>query len=81
MRNDVLFVYDLELPGDFRPQNTDGEIDDFYLWPLDRVTETVRDGDEFKFNCALVVIDFLIRHGHIGPEEPDYMALIDGLHG
>jgi hypothetical protein len=81
LRNDVLFVYDLELPGDFRPRNTDGEIDDFYLWPLDRVTETVRDSDEFKFNCALVVIDFLIRHGHIGPEEPDYMALIDGLHG
>ena len=81
LRNDVLFVYDLELPGDFRPVNIDGEIDDFYLWTLDRVTETVRDSVAFKFNCALVVIDFLIRHGHIGPEDPDYVALVDGLHG
>jgi len=81
LRSDVLFNYDLELPADFRPVNTDGEIDDFYLWPIERVMETVRDSDEFKFNCALVIIDFLIRHGHIGPEDAYYMDLIDGLHG
>ncbi len=79
LRRDVLYVFDLELPADIVPRNTDGEISEFYLWPLERVIETVRDSDEFKFNCALIVIDFLIRHGHIGPDEPDYLHLVHGL--
>ncbi|MCU0893703.1 MAG: DUF4743 domain-containing protein [Rhodospirillales bacterium] len=79
LRRDVLYVFDLELPADAAPRNTDGEISEFYLWPLQRVIETVRETDEFKFNCALVVIDFLIRHGHIGPDEPDYLELLHGL--
>ena len=33
MRDDVLFVYDLEVPADFVPHNTDGEIVDFTLMP------------------------------------------------
>ena len=81
LRRDVLFDFDLELPADFRPANADGEISDFYLWPMERVIETVRDTDDFKFNCALVVIDFLIRHGFIGPGDPEYVDLLGGLHG
>ena len=79
LRRDVLFVYDLDLPADFVPENTDGEISEFYLWPIDRVLETVRDTDEFKFNCALVVIDFLIRNGYVDPEAPEYVDLVLGL--
>jgi hypothetical protein len=26
-----------------------------------------------------VIIDFLIRHGLISPDDPDYLALIQGL--
>jgi 8-oxo-dGTP pyrophosphatase MutT (NUDIX family) len=80
-RPDVLFVFDLELPPDFRPRNADGEVEAFYLWPVERVAEVVRSSDAFKFNCALVVIDFLIRHGVISPEEPDYAAIVAGLRG
>lgn len=79
LRHDVLFVYDLELPPDFRPVNADGEIADFRLWPIGRVLETVRDSDDFKFNCALVVIDFLVRRGVIAPEDPDYVDVVEGL--
>ena len=80
LRRDVLYVYDLELPRDFVPVNHDGEIAEFRLWPIRRVLETVRDTDDFKFNCALVVIDFLIRHGLIAPDdEPDYLTLVRGL--
>jgi hypothetical protein len=80
VRRDVLYVYDLELPRDFVPVNHDGEIAEFRLWPIRRVLETVRDTDDFKFNCALVVIDFLIRHGVIAPDdEPDYLTLVRGL--
>jgi len=81
LRRDLLFTYDLELPPDFRPVNTDGETSEFYLWPIERVIQTVRESDAFKFNCALVVIDFLVRHGLISADHPDYEEILRGLHG
>ena len=82
LRRDVLFVYDLELPKGFVPVNHDGEIAEFQLWPIERVAQTVRDTDDFKFNCSLVVIDFLIRHGQLSPDDqPDYVTLVQGLRG
>ncbi len=78
-RPDLLFNFDLELPDDFSPVNTDGEVDAFYLWPMEQVVETVRDSDAFKFNCALVVIDFLVRHGYIAADDPDYSDIVEGL--
>ena len=67
------------MPADFEPVNTDGEVEAFYLWPIDKVLETVRETDEFKFNCAIVVIDFLIRHGILTPEDRDYDLLQHAL--
>ena len=78
LRNDVLFNYDLEVPEGFKPENTDGEVEAFFLWPVEKVMQVLRDSDEFKFNVALVTIDFLIRHGYIRPDDPDYEALVHG---
>ena len=39
LKPDVMFCYDLELPADFAPRNTDGEVDTFYLWPVEEVAE------------------------------------------
>jgi 8-oxo-dGTP pyrophosphatase MutT (NUDIX family) len=80
LRPDVLFTYDLELSADFKPEPGDGEIAEYMLWPLEDVAKRVRDSFDFKFNCNLVIIDFLIRHGMIAADEPDYLALIEGLH-
>jgi len=79
-RNDTLFNFDLELPPTFTPANTDGEVDDFFLWPIDKVCEMIQETDHFKFNSALVVIDFLVRHGHIEADHPDYADIVAGLH-
>jgi hypothetical protein len=79
LRNDTMFVYDLELPADFKPVNNDGEIASFRLMELDEVAEILAAGEDFKFNVALVLIDFLIRHGHLTPEHPDYSDLALGL--
>jgi len=80
LKPDVQFCFDLELPDGFTPQNTDGEIDSFHLWPVKEFAEKIRDTDEFKFNCNLVAIDFLIRHGVITPDNtPEYLALCRGL--
>lgn len=78
-RPDLIFNFDLELPGNFSPVNTDGEVEDFYLWPMERVMETVRESDAFKFNCGLVVIDFLVRHGYIAADDPQYSEIVEGL--
>lgn len=78
-RPDLIFNFDLALPEDFSPVNTDGEVENFYLWPIERVMETVRESDEFKFNCALVVVDFLVRHGYIAADDPDYSDIVEGL--
>ena len=79
LKPDVQFCYDLELPADFTPHNTDGEIAEFMLWPMAKVAAIVRDTKEFKFNCNLVIIDFLVRHGLIAPEHPDYLEIVAGL--
>ena len=79
-RPDVLYCYDMELPADFAPHNTDGEVEEFLLLSLEEVARIVRETDEFKLNCNLVIIDFLVRHGVIGPDHPDYLAIVIGLH-
>lgn len=79
LKPDTLFVYDLELSPDVVPRNTDGEVEVFELWPLDRVAESVRTSGDWKFNVNLVVIDFLVRHGWLTPEEPDYVEIVKGL--
>jgi hypothetical protein len=79
LKPDVMYCYDLEVPADFQPVNTDGEVAGFELQTMEQVMARVRDTDEFKLNCNLVIIDFLIRHGLIGPDEPDYLDLVQGL--
>ena len=79
LKPDLMYTYDLELPQDFTPRCTDGEVDEFYLWPMARVAQAVHDTDEVKHNCNLVIIDFLIRHGFIDGDHPEYSELVAGL--
>ncbi|MEL0143109.1 MAG: DUF4743 domain-containing protein [Alphaproteobacteria bacterium] len=79
VRRDLLFVYDLKLPADFIPKNTDGEVSGFVRWPARQALRVVEETDEFKFNVNLVIIDFAIRHGLIEPDRPDYAKLVRGL--
>ncbi|KAL5014494.1 hypothetical protein ScPMuIL_008764 [Solemya velum] len=74
------FVFDLQLPDDFIPRNTDGEMQDFKLLPVNKLRELILNED-FKPNCALVIVDFLIRHGILTPDnEPDYTYLVEMMH-
>ena len=43
LRPDVIYCFDLELPPEFVPANNDGEVEAFYLWPMDKVIEVARD--------------------------------------
>jgi hypothetical protein len=80
IRDDVLFVYDLEVPSDFVPKNRDGEFSDFLLMPAARVIERVRASDDFKFNVNLVMLDFAVRHGLLSADDPEFIEVATGLH-
>ena len=80
LRQDTIFCYDLELPESFIPVNQDGEVSDFYLYPIQKVKELLETTDQFKFNTGMVIIDFMIRHGVIEPDDSQYLSLIQALH-
>ena len=80
LRNDVLFNFNLYVPDYFEPINQDGEVAEFMLWDIEKVMQRLSDTEDFKFNSALVIIDFLIRHGFIEADDPDYLDIVAGLH-
>jgi 8-oxo-dGTP pyrophosphatase MutT (NUDIX family) len=79
LRNDTLFLYDLELPEDFVPRNTDGEVESFELWPIRDVLQRIESASDFKFNCNLTLMDFLLRHGVLDATHPEYAAVREAL--
>lgn len=74
------FVYDLELPIGMIPKPNDSEVQEFYLWTVNEVQEHMANG-EFKPNCALLMLDFFIRHGILTPDnEKDYNEIKRRIH-
>lgn len=64
---DTEFVFDLELPVEFIPSNADGEVQKFELVPANECYERLFSSD-FKTTSIPVVLDFMIRHGLVNPE-------------
>ena len=77
----VLFNYDLWLPQDFVPQPVDGEVQEFFLWSIDQVKESIAQDfpDPIKPNCYTVIIDYLLRAGHVDPDTPGYLDVLREL--
>ncbi|XP_015171391.1 PREDICTED: uncharacterized protein YJR142W [Polistes dominula] len=74
------FVFDLELPPDFIPSNSDGEVETFELLPVNECLERIASTN-FKTTSVPVVLDFLIRHGYITAEnEPNFIQIMELLH-
>ena len=74
------YVYDMEVDADVVLVPGDNEVEEFYLWPVDKVKAALADG-EFKPNCALVLLDFFVRHGVLTAEnEPNYTEIVSRLH-
>ena len=57
----ILFCYDLKTPNDFYPKNNDGEVLKFYLWPIDKILKIIKTSRRFKFDCALVIINYALK--------------------
>jgi Domain of unknown function (DUF4743) len=80
IRDDVLFVYDLDVPAGFRPENRDGEFVGFSLMPAAEALDSIRATNDFKFNVNLVILDFAVRHGLLRPDDREYLEVATGLH-
>ncbi|KAK2609112.1 hypothetical protein QQS21_002339 [Conoideocrella luteorostrata] len=80
LQPECMYVYDLEVPADFVPRPDDMEAEDFRLLSIPEVQAAMANG-EFKTNCALMLLDFFIRHGIVTPEgEKDYIEIVSRLH-
>ncbi|EGP89433.1 uncharacterized protein MYCGRDRAFT_38554, partial [Zymoseptoria tritici IPO323] len=75
-----MYVYDLELPADIVPRPHDDEVEAFHCMSVEEV-QTALLAEAFKPDSAAVMVDFLIRHGFITPEnEPDFVEISMRLH-
>lgn len=80
LQPEVEYVYDIKLDASVIPKPCDSEVEAFYLLTVDEVKQALANG-EFKPNCAMVLIDFFIRHGILTPEnEPDFLEITARLH-
>lgn len=79
-KHGLQFIWDLQLPNDFIPHNEDGEVEQFEKLTIQQVMHLVAFTDSFKWNCNLVIIDFLLRHGFINADEyHDYCEISTNL--
>jgi 8-oxo-dGTP pyrophosphatase MutT (NUDIX family) len=80
----ILYTYDLLLPSDGSIAPTKNSLDDevhsFSLLSVEEVLRALLER-RFKPNCALVMIDFFVRHGLITPEnEKHYSEIVARVH-
>lgn len=77
---EVEYIYDLECSEDIQPKPNDGEVDSFNILNLQETLDALVNG-EFKPNCGLIMVEFLVRHGYITAEnEPNYLMMINKMH-
>jgi 8-oxo-dGTP pyrophosphatase MutT (NUDIX family) len=74
LQRETICVHDLWLPAAFVPKNQDGEVVEHRLCaPLDVVA--VLATDDITADASLVIVDFLLRHGHVAVDDPCFAAL------
>ena len=78
--NSTIYIYDLWLPEDFLPENTDGEVMNFQLMTLEEIAYLTENTEEFKDNCNLINIDLLLRMGKINQQHSDYWQIKHNLY-
>lgn len=76
----VMYTYSIELPQDMEPKASDGEVDKFELMTLERVKAALWRR-EFKANCVLTWISYLISQGIMNADnERDLHRITTHLH-
>jgi isopentenyldiphosphate isomerase len=69
------FVYELDLTGiDVILKPSDDEVAGFECLGVEDVRKALANG-EFKPNCAVIMIDFMIRHGMVTEKDDGYVEI------
>lgn len=80
LQPEVQYVYDMEVGSHHVPKPTDDEVEEFYLWTIEEVQEALAEG-QFKPNCAVVLLDFFVRHGILNGENEEHLIeIISRIH-
>jgi len=75
LHREILFVHDLWLPADFKPENQDGEVAEIRRLPVEDVIEEMLAG-ALTLDAGAVMVDGLLRLGAVLPEDPQYLDLL-----
>jgi 8-oxo-dGTP pyrophosphatase MutT (NUDIX family) len=68
-----LHAFDLPLPRDFVPRNTDGEVAGFALLPVDEALHRAATLS-MTLDAALVTLDFALRHALLPPAQAEALG-------
>ncbi|PYH42827.1 thiamine pyrophosphokinase-related protein [Aspergillus saccharolyticus JOP 1030-1] len=80
LQPEVEYIYDVKLGADVVLKPCDTEVEEFHLLSVEETQQALANG-EFKPNCAVVLIDFFIRHGILTAEnEPDFLEIQARIH-
>jgi 8-oxo-dGTP pyrophosphatase MutT (NUDIX family) len=75
LHREILFVHDLQIPEDFRPQNQDGEVARLYCLTIPETIDAILAG-EFTLDAGAVTVDAFLRNGVLAPEDPQYLDIV-----
>ena len=74
LQRETIYVHDLWLPANFAPANQDGEAVEHRLCTPEDIVAVLAT-DDITADASLVIVDFLIRNGHILRGDPSFAAL------
>ena len=78
VQRETIHVHDLALPSDFEPRNEDGEVVGYRLVDIEQAAELAGNStgdDVVTADAALVIADWLLRHGQVPETSPGYAML------
>ena len=70
LQHETIHVHDLWLRPDFVPTNRDGEAVEHRLCAPDDILAVLAT-DDITADASLVIVDFMLRHGHVAPDDPN----------
>lgn len=79
LQRETIFVHDLWLSPDFPPANRDGEAVEHRLCAPDDILALLAT-DDITADASLVIVDFLLRQGHVAQDDPSFAALQELRH-
>ena len=74
-QHQVQYLYEMEVSEDIVPRVFDGEVEGFRLMGIEEVVGALRGGD-FKLNCGMTWMAYLVRHGIVNAENEPHLVEI-----